>query len=262
MASTIKQILPKKSLTVYMIQQRHISKTQNNLRRVVYTTRPVPRGTERRILNAVTAPVYAPDPRPPEEICLDKIKEKEESRKSEIMDAYNAFKLKEAKEILTQHQMVAICLRLPTTEKEYFNLRAKIFTAGLHLKFIRNDLAIKATKDTHLCNLQPYFSSSTAYIVSETPQIPELIKVLKKCPELHLLGGLVHHRIMSKDEFVSAAKLPDLDVMRGELLTILKSSASKTKQLLSHHQQGLSQNLTQLVKQGSESDDQNNEVKT
>ena len=84
MASTIKQILPKKSLTVYMIQQRHISKTQNNLRRVVYTTRPVPRGTERRILNAVTAPVYAPDPRPPEEICLDKIKEKEESRKSEV----------------------------------------------------------------------------------------------------------------------------------------------------------------------------------
>ena len=77
-----------------MIQQRHISKTQNNLRRVVYTTRPVPRGTERRILNAVTAPVYAPDPRPPEEICLDKIKEKEESRKSEVQYRLKALSIR------------------------------------------------------------------------------------------------------------------------------------------------------------------------
>merc|ERR1712121_505977 len=113
-------------------------------------------------------------------------KQKEESRRSEIMDAYNEFKLKESVEILSQHQMIAICLRLPTTNKEFFNLRAKIFKAGLHLKFIRNDLALKATEDTRLCNLKPYFSSSTAFIVSETPQISQLIQVLKKCPELQL----------------------------------------------------------------------------
>ena len=46
-----------------------------------------------------------------------------------------------------------------------------------------------------------------------------------------------------------AAKLPPLDIMRGELLTILSASANKTSRLLGRHQADLSVNLAQLVKQ-------------
>jgi len=221
---------------------RSISTTAPRDRRVFWTTRPLPRGTERRILNAVTAPIYPEKP----------VEKKKKSEQSEIQEAYNAFKLREAQELLTQNQMVAICHRLPTTNRDFLHLRAKVFLGGLQLKFIRNDLAIKATENTRLQNLKPYFNSSTAFLISEEPKIPELIKLLKKCPELQLLGGLVENRIMSRDELLNAAKLPSLDVVRGQLVSLLNSSASNTSRMLAHHQGALSANLTQLVKQAGE----------
>jgi len=223
---------------------RSISTTAHRHRRVFWTTRPLPRGTERRILNAVTVPVFKETPPFP--------KKQKKNEISEVQEAYNAFKLREAQELLTQNQMVAVCHRLPTTNRDFLQLRAKIFLAGLQLRFIRNDLAIKATENTKLQNLKPYFNSSNAYIISEVPKIPELIKVLKKCPELQLLGGLVEDRIMSRDELLAAAKLPPLDVVRGQLVSLLASHASTTSRLLGHHQGALSASLTQLVKQGSE----------
>lgn len=65
-------------------------------------------------------------------------------------------------------------------------------------------------------------------------------------------GGVVDNRIMSREAIMNAAKLPSLDILRGELVTILNSSAGKTSRLLNRHQQDLSQNLEMLVKQESE----------
>lgn len=55
---------------------------------------------------------------------------------------------------------------------------------------------------------------------------------------------------MSREDILNAVKLPPLNIMRGQLLTILSASASKTSRLLNRHQQELSINLGQLVKQG------------
>ncbi|XP_005094552.1 39S ribosomal protein L10, mitochondrial [Aplysia californica] len=213
--------------------------------------RPRVPGTERRILDAVTVPVFPPDLRPLPEQCYDNWKQKQESRRSEIMDAFNAFRLREATEVFSRHEMVAICHILPSTTREFLVLRAKVVTAGLKLVFIKNDLARKAVENTKWCNLEPYFTSSTAYVVSEQSKVPELIKLLKKTPELQLLGGLVEGRILSREVMLNVAKLPPLDTLRGELCTILSASASKTSRFLTRHQQDLSTNLTQLVAQGS-----------
>ena len=48
------------------------------------------------------------------------------------------------------------------------------------------------------------------------------------------------------------SKLPSLELMRGELVTILGSSASRTRSLLGNHQQMLAANLDQYVKQSQE----------
>ena len=87
-------VLLTRTTTADILQQsRYLSTTQCRPRRVFWTTRPIPRGTERRILNAVTAPVYAPDPRSPAEKCNDDWKQKEESRRSEVKSEQNYFYL-------------------------------------------------------------------------------------------------------------------------------------------------------------------------
>ena len=60
--------------------------------------------------------------------------------------------------------------------------------------------------------------------------------------------------ILSKEGLVRASKLPGLEMMRGELVTILGASASRTRTLLGSHQQALAANLDQYVKQGQEAD--------
>lgn len=232
------------------IQQcRHISMSVPCSKRVVFTSRPVSRGTERRILNAVTTPIMPPDMRPPEVKCFDHMMEKKASLQSEMVDMRNKFLRYKIREIIASNNMIAICHQLPLNVREYHNLKVKIFQGGMRLEIMRNDLALEVVENTKLRNLKPYFTSSTTYLVSPEPNFPNLMKILKKCPEIQLLGGLVEDRIMSKEDMVTASKL-HLDTLRGELLTILKSPATKTHRMLGKHQADLSGSLTQLVKQG------------
>ena len=88
-----------------------------------------------------------------------------------------------------------------------------------------------------------------SYIVSEFLTNNIFLSILPLSADT---GGLVENRIMSRDELLNAAKLPSLDVVRGQLVSLLNSSASNTSRMLAHHQGALSANLTQLVKQAGD----------
>ena len=61
------------------------------------------------------------------------------------------------------------------------------------------------------------------------------------------------NRLLSKSQLVEYNKLPDLELMRGELVTILGTAAGgRTSSLLGSPQQTLSTNLSQYVKQCQE----------
>jgi len=228
---------------------RHFSTCNILCRKINIQKSNVP-GTERRILNAVTVPILPPDTRPLPQQCYDETKLKKQAVTTELTKAYLAFRLQQAIKLFNENSMVAICHIVPMTSRDSFNVRAKIVTAGMQIIFARNDLAKQAIQNTRLQNLEPLLVSSNAYIASEKNMLPELVSILRKTPELVLLGGLVENRIMSRDDILKVVKLPPLDIMRGELLAILSASASKTSRLLGKHQQELSVNLDQLIKQG------------
>ena len=61
-------------------------------------------------------------------------------------------------------------------------------------------------------------------------------------------GGVVENMILSRAGLVRYAALPGLDLVRGELCSVLNGVANKTRRLLSSHQQQLAGNLDQYVK--------------
>jgi len=65
-------------------------------------------------------------------------------------------------------------------------------------------------------------------------------------------GGLVNDQLFTREGLQRYAKLPDIDVLRGQLVAVLNAAPSRTKSLLEHHQQTLSQNLDQYVKDNTE----------
>lgn len=225
--------------------------TSSRLLKKPNITKPRVPWTERRILNAVTIPLFPPDPRPLPQKCYDELKAKADSRKSELTEAYEAFRLRQTVKMFNENKMVAICHILPMTPRDAFNVKTKIVTAGMNFMFSNNKWSKAAVQNSRLQNLEPYFTSDNVYIVSQDNKVKELIAILRKTPELQLLGGLVEDRILSRDMWMNIAKLPSLDILRGELVTILSASAAKTSRLLGKHQQDLSINLDQLVRQGS-----------
>ena len=71
---------------------------------------------------------------------------------------------------------------------------------------------------------------------------------------LYISGGIVENRLLSKDDLLHVATLPSHDQLLGQTVSLLGSAASQTHSLLNRHQQELSQNLAQYVKdqQGKE----------
>ena len=79
--------------------------------------------------------------------------------------------------------------------------------------------------------------------------------------DIYVLAGFVDDRMLSREHFIQAAKLPPIDTLRGELLTIIDSSASNTSQLLTHHQQMFSMSLEQFIKDQNETSTQSEQPK-
>ena len=65
-------------------------------------------------------------------------------------------------------------------------------------------------------------------------------------------AGFVEDRLLSRDRLLEVAKLPHIDVLRGETLSVLESNPANTSQLLIHHQQTLSMYLEQFIKDSGE----------
>lgn len=77
-----------------------------------------------------------------------------------------------------------------------------------------------------------------------------------KVTSLYILssGGVVQGRLLTKTQLQWAATLPNIDMLRAELCSILSSSSSHLSQTLMSHQQTLVQSLEQHAKVDQTSD--------
>ena len=75
-----------------------------------------------------------------------------------------------------------------------------------------------------------------------------LLSFEKKVPEFHLIGAVIHDRILSRAQVMELVNTPALEQQRQELVTILGANQSRLVQLLSGNQSQLSRNLEQYVK--------------
>ncbi len=80
------------------------------------------------------------------------------------------------------------------------------------------------------------------------PHPEHLSKNIVLLPALSCYIRIPHYRFLSKKQLQNLAAMPHIDVLRGELCSILQSPARKTVSLLGSNQQALSMNLEQYVK--------------
>ncbi|CAG2241222.1 MRPL10 [Mytilus edulis] len=215
--------------------------------------RPKPRVWKARVLESITRPIYVEDIVPISQSC-EKL---EITTQDTEVDEYEEFMYKQVKKMFDENTMILVCqmLSMPTVDK-----RKAINTMkdnGMRLWFYNNRLIRRAiTEYSQYKNMAPWIIGSNVYVVCPEPKVKEALKILKKIPDFIVLGGLVENSLYSKDGLTHYSQLPNIEQLRGELVSVLNMAAGgKTHSLLESHQQTLCRNLTQYVKQKTDGED-------
>ena len=105
----------------------------------------------------------------------------------------------------------------------------------------------------HFFNSFPGDVHEQPILFSTTDDKPwNLLTFEKKVPEFHLLGAVIHGRILSRANVMLLKDIPDLTSQREQLVALLGANQSKLVQMLGSNQQQLSTNLEQYIKDKTE----------
>jgi large subunit ribosomal protein L10 len=122
------------------------------------------------------------------------------------------------------------------TANQATSLRSRIRQAGGRLQVIQNRLAKRAAGGTPAEPLVEHFAGPCAIASHESDPV-ELAKVLaefaKQNPQLELLAGLVDARdVLDPRAVQQLSKLPGLDELRAQLLSLIQAPAAQLVRLL------------------------------
>lgn len=196
----------------------------------------------------MTTPIYAEKER--EKPCKSVVQRLKKNKKN----PYEVILAREVRNWFDHSQMIAVVHINPINGEDFFDARVELHkNGGMQLKKYGDsimNLALKDTKFEVLLKTGGLQTFSTGFIFStEHNKVATIIKILKKFPQMHLLCGVVENRLLSKNEFVDYAKMPNIDIVRSQLVNVLNMAGSQLVQNLSSHQSNLVNVLDAHVRQ-------------
>lgn len=109
------------------------------------------------------------------------------------------------------------------------DLRSRAAEVGGAVKVTKNRLVKLALADTNAESLSDLFSGPTAIVYSEDPvAAPKIaLEFSKDNDDLKLLGGIMGEKVLDAAAVKNLASLPSLDALRGQLVGLLNTPATK-----------------------------------
>ncbi|XP_074662419.1 large ribosomal subunit protein uL10m-like [Tubulanus polymorphus] len=210
--------------------------------------KPRPRHHERRVLEAVTRPIVIPEIMKLSETCsYGKQKELE-------VNLFEDFLVRRCQELF-DNKMVLVLHAQAMSRIEYKKFNDSLMDHGINGVYYNTKVVLRTIANSKYENISPLILGFNYYVYSSEDKVKDLVKVLKKYPKFHILGGLLDDKLFTQEGLLRYAALPDLDAMRGQIVSILNTAAGgKTLQLMNSHQGTLSMSLDQYVKQSSQED--------
>jgi ribosomal protein L10 len=213
---------------------------------------PRPVHLPRRILEAVTQPVYPTQLRDPSKVCsilkYEKYNSVSQVSSADQKKSYEAFLVGEARKVFQKNQMVIAFQPESMDARKKTAVSNILHHKGLSLIFFPVNIMMTAIDGSKWHNMKILLHNPTALIVSEKPLVKDLLNVSKKIPELTLLGGVVEDLLLTREGLVHYSRLPPLSDLHCELLSTMQMPFIKNHQLLSSQQVTFVQNLEQQLK--------------
>lgn len=171
----------------------------------------------------------------------------------EEVNPYEEFLIKQLKKKIESSKMILICHKMPCTNIRLREIKIDLNLKGMEFSMLNNNHMRTVIEGTELENLSLLLHTDNVLITSPEVNVKDAWNILRKAPELVILGGFCQDRLMSKNQLQEYTKLPPIEQLLGELVSCLNLvSGARTSALLNAHQQNLSTNLQQYHKQKSE----------
>ena len=118
---------------------------------------------------------------------------------------------------------------------ESTDLRRQMGEAGASFKVTKNRLTRLALEGTKFADLAPLFSGPTAIATSKDPiaAAKVAVKYAKDNEKLVITGGVLDGKTLDVDGIKALASLPSLDELRGKLVGMLSTPATRIACVLS-----------------------------
>lgn len=206
---------------------------------------------DRALFNAVTKPII---PLPTvTQICYEN-RLQGKAAKETVDHPYERIIAKEVYNWLNYSKLVGIFHINSITAEELFKVRVAFHNKNMHYKSYGKSIIKKAVVNTKYEAMLPLFESKNAVVFSADPQAAQMLKIIKKVPQIILMAAIVEDRLMSKNEVVNYANLPNLTIAQSQLVGVLNSAAGALVNNLQAHQTNLCHSLDAYAQQSSNND--------
>ncbi|CAH0748861.1 unnamed protein product [Diatraea saccharalis] len=168
-------------------------------------------------------------------------------RKIEIDNPFERILATECLNWFNTSKMV-VFLHMNSISMEYKTpIFATLKKNDMHLRTYGKKIVNMAIKGTRYEAVNCLFTSHQNIIFGQPDKADKLLKVLKKAPQMVVMGGIVYDRLMSRNELLQFSQLPNLDVARSQLCAVLDSAGSCLVGQLNQSQQTLVSNLEKHI---------------
>jgi len=185
-------------------------------------------------------------------------KNEEKERWDDHVNQLEMFYVKEMMELFHSSQMIAFYHTNPIANSNFRKAWQNGRRMGMELKRFNMRVGKNGLRGTRWENCLHFFHSAPGdgneqpILFSPDVKAKSLLTFEKKVPEFHLLGAVVHGRILSRAGVMELQGIPDLEAQREQLVALLGSNQASLVQLLGSNQQQLASNLEQLIKDKTE----------
>lgn len=149
---------------------------------------------------------------------------------------YEKILAQEARDLFEQSAMVAIFHKNPVKGELEFKTMKNFKMAGMeHTVYGKSTLKLALAQTNYEAALK-LFESHSSIVFSSTPQVPKLLKMIKKMPHLVLLACIVDGKLMSKSQTIEYGSLIDIDNARARLISVISQTNNRCLQTIGQTQ--------------------------
>ena len=138
------------------------------------------------------------------------------------------------KQVFKEAALIIVTHYHGLTVAQMTDLRSQMRASGARFKVTKNRLTRLALDGTKVQDLSKLFNGPTAIAYSTDPVAAAkvAVKFAKENDKLVVLGGSFNGQILDVDAVATLAKLPSLDELRGKLLALINTPATRITGIL------------------------------